>query len=86
MRGDKVTMTSIAFVMLNVKAGKVKEILEDIKNIPEVVEAYAITGAKDIILRIESEEDLESLAKIVVMKIHEINGVLNSETYFVINL
>ncbi|MHA1269718.1 MAG: Lrp/AsnC family transcriptional regulator [Candidatus Helarchaeota archaeon] len=78
-------MPSIAFVMLNVKAGKVKEVIQEIRKIPEVIEAYSITGPKDIILRIESEENLESLAKIVVTKIHEINSVINSETYFVIN-
>ncbi|MHA1311454.1 MAG: Lrp/AsnC ligand binding domain-containing protein [Candidatus Helarchaeota archaeon] len=79
-------MTSIAFVMLNVQAGKIKEILKKIKEIPEVIETYSITGPKDIILRIESDENLEKLAKIVVSEIHEIKGVISSETYFVINL
>lgn len=79
-------MSSIAFVMLNIKAGKIQEIMKEIKKIPEVKEAYAITGAKDIIIRLESDEDLEKIAKIVVTKIHEIRGVESSETYFVINL
>ena len=79
-------MSSIAFVMLNIKAGKIQEIIKEIKKISEVKEVYAITGAKDIIIRLESNEDLEKIAKIVVTKIHEIRGVESSETYFVINL
>ena len=79
-------MPSIAFVLLNVKAGRVKEILKEIEKVPEVIEAYSITGPKDIIMRIESDENLETIAKIVVTKVHEIKGVKNSETYFVINL
>jgi len=77
-------MKSIAFVMLNVTAGKVRSILDTLKQFKEVIEAYSITGPKDIIVRIESEENLESIAKIVVTKIHEIPGVLHSETYFVV--
>jgi len=79
-------MVSIAFVMLNIKAGRVKEVLEEIKKIPEVKEAFAITGPKDIIVRIESDKDLDSIAKLIVLKLHEISGVVKSETYFVINI
>lgn len=77
---------SIAFVMLQVKAGKIKDVLKEIKKVKEIKEAYSITGPKDIILRIETKQNLEAIAKLVVTKVHEISGVINSETYFAIDI
>ncbi|MBD3229184.1 MAG: Lrp/AsnC family transcriptional regulator [Candidatus Lokiarchaeota archaeon] len=79
-------MPSIAFVLLQVKAGKMKDVLKEIKKIKQIKEAYSITGPKDIIMKIETEQNLETIAKLVVTKVHEISGVINSETYFVVNI
>jgi DNA-binding Lrp family transcriptional regulator len=77
---------AIAFVTIKAQVGRVKEILDKLQKIEHIVEAYAITGAFDIIIKIEGA-NLEEIAKMVVTKIHnEIPGVQDTVTYLVINL
>jgi DNA-binding Lrp family transcriptional regulator len=77
---------AIAFVTIKAQVGRVKEILDKLQKIEHIIEAYAITGAFDIIIKIEGT-NLEEIAKMVVTKIHnEIPGVQDTVTYLVINL
>ena len=76
---------ALAFVTVKVQVGRVKDVLFKVKQIENVVEAYTITGPFDIILKIQGEK-LESVAKMIVTKIHEIPGVQDTVTYLVIDL
>jgi len=76
---------AIGFVTVKVQVGQVKTVLEKIRKLSNVVEAYSITGPYDIILKIEGE-NLEYIAKLIVTKIHEIQGVQDTITYLVIDL
>ncbi|MEM3522860.1 MAG: Lrp/AsnC ligand binding domain-containing protein [Candidatus Bathyarchaeia archaeon] len=78
----------IAFV--GIKAGKgeqlnlLKIIEDELKRIPDVLEAYRVFGRYDLIAKIEVES-LEKLSSIVVDKIRAINGVNSTETFVVMS-
>jgi DNA-binding Lrp family transcriptional regulator len=76
---------AIAFVTIKVQVGTVRQVLAQIKQIENVTEAYSITGPYDIIIKIEGD-NLETVAKMIVTKIHEISGVQDTVTYLVVDL
>lgn len=76
---------AMAFVTIKVQVGKVKEVLSEIRNLENVTEAHSVTGPYDIIIKVEGE-NLEYLAKMIVIKIHEISGVQDTVTYLVVDL
>ena len=76
---------AIAFVTIKVQVGQVKAVLSKIRNIENVTEAHSVTGPYDIITKIEGD-NLEYLAKMIVTKIHEIDGVQDTVTYLVVDL
>ncbi|MFX1294916.1 MAG: Lrp/AsnC family transcriptional regulator [Promethearchaeota archaeon] len=77
-------LLAIAFVTIKVQAGQIKEVLKKVREIDNVIEAYSITGPYDIILKIKGE-NMETIAKMIVIKIHEIQGVQDTVTYLVID-
>ena len=77
---------ALAFVTVKVRAGLVKETLEKLKQLDNVIEAHAITGAFDILIKIKGD-NLENIAKMVVTRIqNEIKEVQDTITYLVIDL
>lgn len=72
-------MTIIAFVLVRTEAGKAFQVVEGIKKIEGVVEAYAITGEYDVIAKVEAA-DIKELGEKVVTKIHTIDGVHSTVT------
>jgi len=72
-------MTIIAFVLVRTEAGKAFQVVEGIKKIEGVVEAYAITGEYDVIAKVEAA-DIKELGEKVVTKIHAIDGVHSTVT------
>jgi len=76
-------MPTLAFVLIKTKVGKTGKVLEDLKQMKEVIECYMVTGVYDIIAKIEAP-DLESLGKIVADRMHEMEGVTSTVTCLVI--
>lgn len=74
---------TLCFVLLNIKAGFVEAVVKELNQIPEVKEAYAVTGGIDIITKIEGA-DIETIAKTILAKLHKINGVERTRTHIVI--
>ncbi len=72
-------MTIIAFVLVRTEAGKAFQVVEGIKKIEGVVEAYTITGEYDVIAKVEAA-DIKELGEKVVTKIHTIDGVHSTVT------
>lgn len=68
-----------AFVEIRVTAGSLDAVLEAIKKIEGVKEAYPVTGHCDIIAIIEAN-DVKTLGNIVTKHIHIIRGVEFTET------
>jgi DNA-binding Lrp family transcriptional regulator len=72
----------LAFVLVNVEAGTDREVLENIKKIPEVRTAYMVYGVYDIIVMIESDT-LERLREMVTKKIRQLDKVRSTMTMIV---
>jgi len=71
----------LAFVLIDVEAGKVQEIINSLKKIPGVTEAYGVTGPHDIVVKIQLQ-GFEEVAATVSQKIHKLSGVKNTLTMF----
>ena len=56
---------AIAYVLLNSEMGFERDVLKDLKDIPEVREAFKIYGIYDIIIKVEADTmgDLKKLTK-----------------------
>jgi DNA-binding Lrp family transcriptional regulator len=72
----------LAFVLLNVETGADKEVLENIKKIPEAKTVYAVYGVYDIIVMLESET-LDKLRETVTKKIRRLDKVRSTMTMIV---
>ncbi|RLE50513.1 MAG: Lrp/AsnC family transcriptional regulator [Candidatus Methanomethylicota archaeon] len=73
---------TLAFVLINVEVGTEKEVLEKIKQIEEVKEAYMVYGTYDIIARLEAE-NLDKLREVVTKKIRQLDKVNSTMTMIV---
>jgi len=72
----------LAFVLLNVEAGAEKEVLENIRKIPEVKASYMVYGVYDIVAMVESGT-LEKLREMVTKKIRQLDKVRSTMTMIV---
>lgn len=71
----------IAFVLINTKVKEVKPVLEKIRKIDSVAEAYSVAGTHDIIAKVQ-EDEFQKVAEDVTKKMHKIKGIENTETLF----
>lgn len=76
---------TICFVLMRTKAGFVEKVVKKLNDIEEVLETYPVTGGIDIISKVEGP-DVETIAKIILAKIHNIEGVDRTETHIVVPL
>ncbi len=76
---------TLCFVLMNVQAGFVESVVRGLEKIPEVKESYPVTGGIDIIVKVEGQ-DVETIAKTILAKIHSIEGVNRTETHIVVPL
>jgi len=74
-----------AYVLLTVEIGKVEKVIEELKKIPGVTKADAVTGPYDAIIHIEAA-DLGELTKKILHDIHNIDGVIDTTTAIVVEL
>ena len=68
----------LAFVTLEIAQGRTPDVLDHLRDIPEVVEAHMVTGMGDLFLRVvaRSNEDLAG----VINRILEIAGINRTTT------
>lgn len=76
---------TICFVLIGCQAGFVEKVVNELKKIDGVKESYPVTGGIDIITKIEGL-NVETIAKIILAKIHNIEGVSKTETHIVVPL
>ncbi|ADT84493.1 MULTISPECIES: Lrp/AsnC family transcriptional regulator [Thermococcus] len=74
-----------AYVLLTVEIGKVEKVIEELKRIPGVTKADAVTGPYDAIIHIEAA-DLGELTRKILHDIHNIDGVIDTTTAIVVEL
>ena len=74
-----------AYVLLTVEIGKVEKVIEELKKIPGVTKADAVTGPYDAIIHIEAA-NLGELTRKILHDIHNIEGVIDTTTAIVVEL
>lgn len=68
-----------AFVLVLTSAGKEREILEKLKGVPNVKEAYMVYGEYDLLLKVEAET-LKDLDEIIMGKIRKMPDIQLTST------
>ena len=74
-----------AYVLLTVRIGMLKHVLDEIRTLEEVEEAEAITGPYDMIVYL-AVEGLTQLTRTLLHRIESIDGVTESMTLVVVEL
>lgn len=71
-----------AFVLINTEAGLEREVVNQIKSMKSVKEAYTVYGVYDAIAFIEADK-IDDLRNIVSYELRKINGVRSTVTMMV---
>ena len=74
-----------AYILVQTEVGKAGQVTEKIKGLDGVVMVDGVTGPYDVIARVEAD-DLDALAKSVVMPMQEIEGITRTLTCPVLQL
>ncbi|MCI4439066.1 MAG: Lrp/AsnC family transcriptional regulator [Thermoproteota archaeon] len=70
---------SHAYVLVNVEIGAESRIVNELKKVPEIAEAWVVYGVYDIVVKVKAENP-EKLKEIVSERIRKIDGVRNTLT------
>jgi DNA-binding Lrp family transcriptional regulator len=73
----------IAFILINTEIGSESDVLESLKEVGGIQEAYSVYGVYDIIIKIEAES-MDRLKDIVTWRIRRLNKVRSTLTMIVI--
>jgi DNA-binding Lrp family transcriptional regulator len=72
-----------AYILINVRAGKVREVASGVREVAGVQVAHACWGRPDIFALVDVQ-DSGTLADTVLTKIHAVDGVESTDTRIVI--
>ena len=73
----------IAFVLINAEIGSESDVLDELKKIEGVEEAYSVYGVYDIIAKVKADS-MEKLKDIVAWRIRKLNKVRSTLTMIVV--
>ncbi|MBU7032981.1 MAG: Lrp/AsnC ligand binding domain-containing protein [Theionarchaea archaeon] len=74
-----------AYILLTVRIGMLKQALEEVRKLDDVIEADAITGPYDMVVYL-GVEGLTQLTKTLLHQIETIDGVTESMTLVVVDI
>ncbi len=72
-------MTAKAYVLIEVKVGKTKQVVAVIRKLQGVVSVDAVTGPYDAIAIVQGET-LNDIGEVVVSKVHPVAGISRTVT------
>jgi DNA-binding Lrp family transcriptional regulator len=75
----------LAFVIVGVKPGHVKQVATDLAKLPCVLEVHEVHTYGDLLLKIRTS-DLNEIAKILSEQVKTVNGVISSQVIPVLNV
>ncbi len=78
-------MPVTAYVLIQTEVGKAADVANAVGRIPGFVTAEAVTGVYDVIVRAEAES-MDELAKSVVSRVGQIEGITRTLTCTVVHL
>lgn len=73
-----------AIVLINTKTGKEDSVLEEVKKVQKVEEAYITYGVYDIVVKIQAK-DLEELKGVIADNIRHAGSVRSTMTLVIMN-
>ena len=73
----------VAFVLINAELGSEGEVLNELKKVEGIEEAYSVYGVYDIIAKVRGET-MEKLKDVVTWRIRRMNKVRSTLTMIVI--
>ena len=68
-----------SFVLLNCKKNQEKDVIANLRNIPEVKEMQCVTGPYDILVKIQAST-IDELHEIITWKIRKLKNVRSTYT------
>ena len=74
-----------SYILIQTEVGKATQVTKMIQDIGGVVSVDGVTGPYDVIARAEAN-DLDDLAKSIVMKLQEVDGVTRTLTCPILSL
>jgi DNA-binding Lrp family transcriptional regulator len=74
-----------AYILLTVRIGMLKQALEEVRKLDDVIEADAITGPYDMVVYL-GVEGLTQLTKTLLHQIETIEGVTESMTLVAVDI
>ncbi|MDT7877142.1 MAG: Lrp/AsnC ligand binding domain-containing protein [Candidatus Caldarchaeales archaeon] len=72
----------LAFVLINTEIGAEEEVLQQLKQMPSIKEAYLVYGVYDIVAKVEAES-MDKLKEIVSWNIRRLEKVRSTLTMLV---
>ena len=77
-------MALSAFILIEVAGDHTKSAYKTIQRISGVKAAYTVSGNYDLIVQVEAE-NLETLSSLLLSNIRAVDGVMKTNTCFVLN-
>jgi nitrate reductase NapAB chaperone NapD len=78
-------MSDRAYVLINVQPGRTSDVVRALSGIKQIKTIDPCWGKPDIIVVVEVS-DQDALTQLVLSRIHEIDGVLQTDTHLVYRL
>jgi len=72
----------LAFVLINTEIGSENKVLEELKKVEGVIEAYAVYGVYDLVAKVEAET-MDKLKEIVTWRVRRLDNVRSTLTMIV---
>jgi len=73
----------VAILLINVETGHESEVLNTIKDVEGVVEAYAVYGVYDIVAKIKASS-MDKLKEVISWQVRRLNNVRSTTTMLVV--
>ena len=75
-------LSTKAYILIKVKAGKTKEVVKALKKVAGVEQVHSCFGQPDIFSFVNVPDE-KSLSDVVITKVHTIEGVEETDTHIV---
>jgi DNA-binding Lrp family transcriptional regulator len=72
-----------AFVLINAEIGSEDDVLQELRKLPNVKEAYIVYGVYDIVTKVEAES-MDKLKEVITWKIRRLDKVRSTLTMIVV--
>jgi len=72
-----------AFLFINVESGSETEVLERLREVPEVKESYFVYGVYDIVAKVETDS-MDRLKEVITSKVRKLDNVRSTLTTLVV--